>query len=143
MLKMIAWISATAVILIAMYYLGYLFIFVIRKLFKAADSKLFPQTASNPVIPLKENSPISVAYQKRNSMVYLMFSIVIVFLFGFIIYQEWQIQILSKKLQKIESMSTQSDLQYEIDSLESELSHLDSRIDDCESDIEELKNYNY
>lgn len=143
MLKMIVWIAATAVILMAMYYLGYLFIFVIRKLFKAADSKSFPQTASNPVIPIKENSPTSVTYQKRNSMVYLMFSIVIVFLFGFIIYQEWQIQTLSKKLQKIESMSTQSDLQYEIDSLESELSHLDSRIDNCESDIEELKNYNY
>lgn len=76
-------------------------------------------------------------------MPYFIFAIIIALSFCFIIYQEWQIQTLSKKVQRIESDSTQFDLEYKINSLETELSHLDSRIDTCESDIDDLKNYGY
>lgn len=141
MLNMIIGIFLIAAILLALYYLGYGLVSIVRKSFKSSASKQSPQIVAKPPVPLEE-PPKAMAHHKI-SIPYLIFSIVIVLSFCFIIYQECQIQALSKKVQRIESNSDKLDLEYKIDSLESELSHLDSRIDTCESDIDDLKNYGY
>lgn len=141
MLNMIIWIFSIAAILLVLYYLGYLLISIVRKSFKSSASKQSPQVVAKPPVSLEE-PPEAMAHHKI-SIPYLIFSIIIALSFCFIIYQECQIQALSKKVQRIESNSDQLDLEYKINSLESELSHLDSRIDTCESDIDDLKNYGY
>lgn len=142
MLNMIIWIFSIAAILLVLYYLGYLLISIVRKSFKSSASKQSPQIVAKPPVPLEE-PPAATTHHIKISMPYFIFSIIIALSFCFIIYQEWQIQTLSKKIQRIESTSTQFDLEYKIDSLESELSDLDSRIDTCESNIDDLKNYGY
>ena len=142
MLNMIIWIFLIAAILLVLYYLGYLLISIVRKSFKSSASKQSPQIVAKPPVPLEE-PPATTTHHIKISMPYFIFSIIIALSFCFIIYQECQIQALSKKVQRIESNSDQLDLEYKIDSLESELSHLDSRIDTCESDIDDLKNYGY
>lgn len=67
---------------------------------------------------------------------------VIILLLCFIVYQEWQIKNLTQKVQEIESSTKSFDIQYKVDSLESDIDYLRSRIDDCELDIDYLK-YRY
>ena len=67
---------------------------------------------------------------------------VIILLLCFIGYQEWQIKILTQKVQEIKSSTKSFDIQYKVDSLESDVDYLRSRIDDCELDIDYLK-YGY
>lgn len=142
MLNMIIGIFLIAAILLALYYLGYGLVSIVRKSFKSSTSKQSPQVVAKPPVPLEE-PPATTTHHIKISMPYFIFSIIIALSFCFIIYQECQIQALAKKVQRIESNSDQLDLEYKIDSLESELSHLDSRIDTCESDIDDLKNYGY
>lgn len=113
-----------------------IFLYIIATLFFIGLAYAFFTLFSDIFKSIRMNVHVSLHIRK-----YIL-PAVIILLLCFIGYQEWQIKNLTQKVQEIESSTASLDIDYKVDSLESEIDYLRSRIDDCELDIDYLK-YGY
>lgn len=115
-----------------------IFLYIIATLFFIGLAYAFFTLFSDIFKSIRMNVHVSLHIHIRKYIL----PAVIILLLCFIGYQEWQIKNLTQKVQEIESSTTSFDIDYKVDSLESEVDYLRSRIDDCELDIDYLK-YGY
>ncbi len=116
----------------------YIFLCIIATLFFIGLAYVFFTLFSDIFKSIRMNIHFSLHIHIRKYIL----PAVIILLLCFIGYQEWQIKNLTQKVQEIESSTKSFDIQYKVDSLESDVDYLRSRIDDCELDIDYLK-YRY
>ena len=131
-------------ILLVLYCLGRLLLHPIVSFFqkKSAGPPLVPSKPFAELVPINVQKQSKVLHNPQRRFPVL-FSIVVFLLFCIIGYQEWQIHLLTQRIDKVESDSKYSDFQYAVDSLRSDFNYLESRLGTCESAIEDMQTQDY